>query len=109
MQQLLIAHSLGIAGEVFNFAGAVLLGVDLFRRGQFRKQEENLLKLRDFAMRNRLQSVRYMNITVALSDFQELIAEKRARKYGIAGASFLAGALLYWSDITRWKSAICCD
>jgi hypothetical protein len=47
MQQLLIAHSLGIAGEVFNFAGAVLLGVDLFRRGQFRKQEEDLMELRD--------------------------------------------------------------
>jgi hypothetical protein len=90
MQRLLIAHSLGIAGEVFNFAGAVLLGVDLFRRGQFRKQEEDLMELRDFAVRNNLQAVRYMNVVVALPDFQDLIAEKRSRKYGIAGATSLA-------------------
>jgi len=31
-----------------------------------------------------------MNVVVALPDFQDLIAEKRSRKYGIAGASSLA-------------------
>lgn len=89
--QLLIAHFLGIAGELLNFAGAILLGVDLFLRGRFRKQEADLSGLHDFAVRNRLQLVRYKNVMVALPDFQELVSERRARRYGFVGASLLMG------------------
>jgi hypothetical protein len=89
--QLLVAHSLGIAGEFLNFVGAILLGVDLFLRGQFRKRGSQLSRLHDFAVRNRLHSVRYMNTMVALPDFRELIDEQRARQYGFAGASLLVG------------------
>jgi hypothetical protein len=89
--QLLLAHYFGIAGELLNLAGAIFLGVDLFKRGEFRKRGAQLSRLHDFAVRNRLQSVRYMNITVSLPDFRELIDEQRARQYGFAGASLLAG------------------
>lgn len=84
-----MAHSLGIAGEFLNLLGAFLLGVDMFLRGDFRRHDAELLHVRDFVVRNNVKSARYRNVTVAAPDFRELIAERRARKYGFAGALLL--------------------
>jgi hypothetical protein len=84
-----LAHILGIAGELLNLIGAILLAIELFMRRAQREEDTKNARLHEIAVRSGLKTTAVNGIPVADPAFKELMAEQRAKNLGFTGAAFL--------------------
>lgn len=81
-------HVLGIAGELLNFVGALILAWDILSRQRQRAQMLKLSALNKFATKYELSGT-YKGLPVASNDLGERIVEQQVTFLGWIGVGFL--------------------
>jgi hypothetical protein len=88
-------HQLGMLGELFNFAGALIMALDIFLRGRERLREKKLDKIGQFARVNQLNRTIYRGSHVTSTRFPLNVLDKKATVIAYIGtACFAVGFLL---------------
>lgn len=81
-------HVLGIAGELFNFVGGLILAGDVLFRQRQRASRVKLSALSEFATRYELSGT-YKGLPAASNDLEERIVDQQVTFLGWIGVGFL--------------------
>ena len=90
-----LPHWLGIAGELLNFFGAILLAFEIILRQPERAKGRQLLELNEFVLKHKLDHVEYKGFDVASVDFPQRVLDRRAAQYGFWGVVLLGIGFLF--------------
>jgi hypothetical protein len=83
------AHWIGVAGELLNFAGALVLAADLFLRRNEHSEAKRLEPLGEWGRKHGL-SAKYKTVPVSAADFAEKVQGHRTGLLGFWGVLFIA-------------------
>lgn len=87
------AHWVGVAGELLNFAGAVVMARDLFVREKEQAEARRLRRLGAWGKKYGLGAVR-KGVPVNADDFAEKVLGRRASRLGYWGVGLLGFGFL---------------
>lgn len=83
-------HYLGLAGELLNLLGALVMGLDVFWRDRERKLKSDLEHVKKLALNANIPSTLYKGCEVVSEDFPESALDKRSSLIAYTGAGLLA-------------------
>ncbi|HMD49334.1 MAG TPA: hypothetical protein VKG79_09560 [Bryobacteraceae bacterium] len=88
------AHWVGVAGELLNFAGAVVMARDLFVREKEQAEARRLRRLGAWGKKHGLGAVR-KGVPVNADDFAEKVLGRRASRLAYWGVGLLGLGFLF--------------
>ena len=88
-----LGHLIGAIGEALNFIGALVLALDLLRRGREATRRKKLARMGDWGRRHHL-SAAYRTIPVNDPEFEERVLARGAVQLSYVGLGFLAFGFL---------------
>jgi hypothetical protein len=94
---------LGLAGELLNLSGAIVLARDLIARDEENAERERLSSVYDWALRSGLKSTFYRKQNVASQNFAQSIADLRAKSLGYKGVILLISGFALLALYHFWE------
>jgi hypothetical protein len=88
-----LGHLIAAIGEALNFIGALVLALDLLRRGRESTLTKKLARMGDWGRRHRL-SATYRAIPVSDLEFEERVLARGAAQLAYLGLGLLAFGFL---------------